>query len=117
MRAQSRCIRCIYRSAAAYATNKCRGSAWLALCTPRGTPEDKLRIIFDAYDEDRSGEIDEIEMRKMLTSTLAIESKAHPLPEIDPLPSPPSRFRRTPPVASRAPRQTHARVSRAGFFV
>ena len=50
-----------------------------------------MRIIFDAYDEDRSGEIDEIEMRKMLTSTLAIESKAHPLPEIDPLPSPPSR--------------------------
>ena len=42
----------------------------------RGTPEDKLRIIFDAYDEDRSGEIDERKMRRMLTSTLAIESKA-----------------------------------------
>ena len=48
----------------------------------RGTPEDKLRIIFDAYDEDSSGEIDEIEMRRMLSSTLTIESKAPP-----PLPS------------------------------
>ena len=42
----------------------------------RGTPEEKLRIIFDAYDEDRSGEIDEQKMRRMLTSTLAIASKA-----------------------------------------
>ena len=40
-----------------------------------------MRIIFDAYDEDRSGEIDEIEMRRMLASTLTIESKAHPLPD------------------------------------
>ena len=56
-----------------------------------------MRIIFDAYDEDRSGEIDEIEMRKMLTSTLAIESKVPPLPEID-LRCPRSiRFRRAPP--------------------
>ena len=84
-----------------------------------------MRIIFDAYDEDRSGEIDEIEMRKMLTSTLAIESKAHPLPEIDPLPSPPSRPRRplVAPVARlprrlRALRRTHARVSLVrAFFV
>ena len=37
-----------------------------------------MRIIFDAYDEDSSGEIDEIEMRRMLSSTLTIESKAPP---------------------------------------
>ena len=49
-----------------------------------------MRIIFDAYDEDRSGEISELEMRRMLSSTLTIESKAPPLPircPIDPLPS------------------------------
>ena len=49
-----------------------------------------MRIIFDAYDEDRSGEISELEMRRMLASTLTIESKAHQLPircPIDPLPS------------------------------
>ena len=80
-----------------------------------------MRIIFDAYDEDRSGEIDEIEMRKMLTSTLAIESKAHPQPEIDPLPSPPSRPLVAPVARLPSPpalRRTHARVSLLrAFFV
>ena len=52
-----------------------------------------MRIIFDAYDEDSSGEIDEIEMRRMLSSTLTIESKAPPpLPSRAPAPPcPPPR--------------------------
>ena len=68
-----------------------------------------MRIIFDAYDEDRSGEIDEIEMRKMLISTLAIESKAHPLPQIDPFPSPPI----VAPVAPLSPPSHASRVASA----
>ena len=42
----------------------------------KGTPEDKLKLIFQSYDTDCSGEIDEAEMRKMLTSTLTIEDPA-----------------------------------------
>tara|TARA_B110001452_G_C15091735_1_gene380912 strand:+ start:145 stop:687 length:543 start_codon:yes stop_codon:yes gene_type:complete len=42
----------------------------------KGTPEDKLKLIFQSYDADNSGEIDEEEMRKMLASTLTIEDPA-----------------------------------------
>ena len=62
-----------------------------------------MRIIFDAYDEDSSGEIDEIEMRRMLSSTLTIESKAPP------------RCPRAPQLPRRLPRSARIpRVSRAG---
>ena len=70
-----------------------------------------MRIIFDAYDEDSSGEIDEIKMRRMLSSTLTIESKAPP-----PLPSrapAPPRRRRALPHISRAGSAQARRLSRA----
>ena len=71
-----------------------------------------MRIIFDAYDEDSSGEIDEIEMRRMLSSTLTIESKAPPpLPSRAPLSAP-----APPPRAPAPPRRCRAlpHISRAG---
>eukprot|EP00908_Phaeocystis_cordata_P003792 Transcript_14173.p1 GENE.Transcript_14173~~Transcript_14173.p1 ORF type:complete len:181 (+),score=108.55 Transcript_14173:350-892(+) len=42
----------------------------------KGQPEDKLKLIFNTYDEDGSGAIDMAEMRKMLTCTLTIEDPA-----------------------------------------
>ena len=42
----------------------------------KGSPPEKLKLIFDAYDEERVGSIDERGMTKMLNSTLAIEDKA-----------------------------------------
>eukprot|EP00908_Phaeocystis_cordata_P003791 Transcript_14172.p2 GENE.Transcript_14172~~Transcript_14172.p2 ORF type:complete len:153 (-),score=56.85 Transcript_14172:96-554(-) len=51
-------------------------SCELAAARYKGQPEDKLKLIFNTYDEDGSGAIDMAEMRKMLTCTLTIEDPA-----------------------------------------
>jgi hypothetical protein len=53
-------------------------SCELAAARYKGQPEDKLKLIFNTYDEDGSGAIDMAEMRKMLTCTLTIEDPVPP---------------------------------------
>ena len=70
-------MRCVYR------TNLvCKFKPLSIRCRSRGNEDgalayfDKLKLIFQSYDADGSGEIDESEMRKMLSSTLTIEDPA-----------------------------------------